>query len=219
MSPPSEVQAAVSDLDRRVYAAIACYAPDEAECFPSQRLIALDLGIRRETVNRCVHRLREAGWLVISKRWAGPWAKWMHNVYELHAEYAVSTLALRRITRRAHRRARQRAWMEGVRARDRSFDHTNREVWGGSCGCRYCRPDRTGVGRPPRRFPRPVSPLRRIEMWAEGLLPRPPDLEALNAKLVAQAHSRLELGRVYPSAADAAKCWRGPNVGTDPTLR
>src|SRR5690349_21553289 len=96
----------VSPFDQRVYHAIAAYAPDEAECWPSQERIADDLGCCRETVNRSVHRLAKAGWVAIHKeRRKG--ARWRHNVYELLADYAVSELAMRRITRRAHRRARQ----------------------------------------------------------------------------------------------------------------
>jgi hypothetical protein len=138
----------VGPFDRRVYQAIAAYAFDEPECHPSQQLIAYEVGCVRETVNRSVQRLVRAGWLRIRKRWSFR-SRWMHNVYELMAPFAVSPLTAKRIIRRAHRRARR--VLRNAFARP---DHTNPKgwVWRG-CGCRFCRSRRPSpswrVQRPP----------------------------------------------------------------------
>ncbi len=136
-----ETTEGLTDFDRRVYAAIAAYAFDEATCHPSQEQIAGDLGCWRESVNRSVRRLREAGWLrIVERRWSRG-SRWWHNVYELLAAYAVSVLTLKRITRRAHRRARRVG-----------FGRTDHTRWGGGrqggrrwCSCGHCKPDRTSV--------------------------------------------------------------------------
>ncbi len=165
-SAPAEVR----DFDRLVYRAIAAYAPDEPVCHPSQRLIALDLGCARESVNRSVRRLREAGWLRITERRWSFRSEWCHNVYELLAPYAVSSLAMRRITRRAHntpkkmaRRVRRRRELR-VPLRP---DHTNPKGW---CGCWACRTDRTSIGRPPPRLPGPPPLSATFEQRVEQRL-------------------------------------------------
>src|SRR5687767_10452126 len=105
----ADAPAPVSSLAERVYRVIAAYAPDEPICFPSQRLIARDVGCTRETANRKVQELIRAGWLrIVDTRWSFR-TGWQHNVYELLAPFAVSALAMKRITRRAHNTARKRA--------------------------------------------------------------------------------------------------------------
>ena len=154
----------VSDLDRRVYAAIAAYAPDEPICWPSQALIASEVGCSRVTVNHAVRRLRAAGWLRIIERRLSRRTGWRHNVYELLAPFAVSALAMKRITRRAHKAAKRR-----IRRAFPGSVYTNKEE---SCPCRRCRPEKTSIGRPPP----PVEPVRRRyggyyqtmkEIWAD----------------------------------------------------
>jgi DNA-binding Lrp family transcriptional regulator len=153
-------QAEVNDFDRRVYRAIARYAPDEPACCPSQQLIAHDVGCARESVNRSVQRLVKAGWLAIRKRWSYR-SKWCHNVYELLEPFAVSVLAMKRISRRAHRRARRAS-----RNPFRRLDHTNPKGMGlGRCGCRSCRPDESWRTQPPRRALLPEALRRQESEW------------------------------------------------------
>lgn len=166
---PSRDQHALTPFDRRVYRAIACYAPDEPECCPSQRLIALDLGCCRESVNRSVGRLIRAGWLRIkARRWSFR-SGWLHNVYELLEPFAVSELAMKRLTRRAHRRARRKARERRIR-RFGGDDHTNPKGW---CDCRVCRVDLAHIRQPPPplRPPPDERALRRADlewrMWDE----------------------------------------------------
>lgn len=157
MLSPAEVQptAEVSEFDRSVYQGIANYAWNEPECHPSQETVARDIGCARESVNRSVRRLIEAGWLTIKeKRWS-PRKGWCHNVYELHAPYVVGVPTIKRIVRRAHNTAKRRA-----KRLDSRPDHTNtkcrddlrvgsRRGKPGWCGCAWCKPDKTSTGRPP----------------------------------------------------------------------
>jgi len=157
-----------SELDRRVYRAIACYCPDEAVCWPSQDLIAEDLGISRETVNRSCARLRRAGWL-IWVRLKSAISRWQFNRYELLEPFEVSALAMKRITRRAHRRRRlaklEKARSEAQIRGGSGLDHTNKEVEGDEgrswCCCKHCRSDRTGI----TRRPPPIRPTPLGERW------------------------------------------------------
>src|SRR5688500_10307132 len=145
----ADAPAAVSPLAERVYRAMAAYAPDEAICFPSQKLIALDVGCTRETVNRKIRELIDAGWLRITERRWSFRSGWRHNVYELLAPYAVSELAMKRITRRAHNTAKKRARRVLARLRDGAplrADHTNPKGW---CDCPVCKTDRAKIGHPP----------------------------------------------------------------------
>jgi hypothetical protein len=116
----------VCPFDRSVYRAIANYAFDEAVAWPSQQLVAEELGCRRESVNRAVQRLVRAGWLRVSKRFSRR-SGWCHNVYELLADYRTGWLTIKRITRRAHARRRP--------------GHTNTKK---ACSCRLCRRDSGG---------------------------------------------------------------------------
>jgi hypothetical protein len=123
--------ASVSEFDQAVYKAIAAYAFDEAISFVSQARVAEDLGCARESVNRAVRRLVEAGWLVIRERRFSWRSGWFHNVYELLAPFVTGWHTMRRITRRAHRRNRCKT----------KHDHTNGYS---ECGCGVCRVDRGG---------------------------------------------------------------------------
>ncbi len=165
----TEAAAEVSEFDRRVYRAIAAYAFDEAECHPSQERIADDLGCARESVSRAVRRLVKAGWLVVRKRWS--WrSRWQHNVYDLLEPYAVSDLAMRRITRRAHNTARKRARRIAARlAANRPLrpDHTNPKGW---CGCGWCKTDRASIRRPPPPLRGPLPLMVRLEQRLEDAL-------------------------------------------------
>jgi DNA-binding transcriptional MocR family regulator len=145
----------VSAFDRGVSQAITAYAFDEAECCPSQRLVALDVSCARETVNRSVGRLVRAGWLAIRKRRRAGWP-WDHNVYELLEPYAVSALTARKIIRRAHKRARRALRRQSQRPLP-GRDHTNDVVVGQvgrsafrTCRCRHCQVDKATVRPPPR---------------------------------------------------------------------
>ena len=82
--------APVSARAERTYGAIARYAFGEAVCHPSQELLARDLGCARETVNRDVRELREAGWLEVEKR-PGIWHHGEQRValQRLHAPGSV----------------------------------------------------------------------------------------------------------------------------------
>ncbi|MGB9376393.1 MAG: helix-turn-helix domain-containing protein [Mycobacteriales bacterium] len=158
----------VSQFDRRVYQAIAAYAWDEAECYPSQERVARDVGCARESANRAVQNLIAAGWLRIKARRWRPGARYWHNVYELLADYRVGDLTMKRIIRRCHNTARKRA------ARlTRRLDHTNTVRSGrgkpGWCGCPHCRPDRARVKRPP---PLPVRPPPRSATLAKRVAER-----------------------------------------------
>src|SRR4051794_16115716 len=67
-SPSSRAarRAGLTDLDLAVHRAIASYDFDSTGvAHPSQERIALDLRVRRETVNRAVRRLVRAGWLEV----------------------------------------------------------------------------------------------------------------------------------------------------------
>lgn len=155
----------VGTFDRRVYNAIAAYAFDEALAHPSQRLIADDLGCTRESVNRAVRRLREAGWLRIVER---PWSfrtRWRYNVYELLETFAVSDLTVRRIVRRAHnttRKRQRRLARRLVERRPRRPDHTNPKGW---CSCRFCKTDLATRKRPPPALPtKPTAQMLRDQL-------------------------------------------------------
>jgi DNA-binding transcriptional regulator YhcF (GntR family) len=160
----------VGDLAQRVYAAVARYAFDEAEAWPSQDRIAGELGLCRETVTRAVGRLIRAGWLIVKeRRWS--WrSDWLHNVYELLAPFCVSEMAARTITRRAHNTRRKRlarARARGLSTNPFGDDHTNPKGCSDRCSCRSCRPDR----KPEMSLRRPPRPLdareRRRQEWAD----------------------------------------------------
>ena len=153
-NPDAGESGQVREFDQAVYRAIAAYAPDEPVCHPSRRLIARDLGCARETVNRSVSRLIAAGWMKVQRRWSFR-SGWQHNVYELLAPYAVSELAMRGITRRAHNTPKKRARRIAARLHDRARlrpDHTNPKGW---CSCPSCRTDRAQIGRLPEPLPVP----------------------------------------------------------------
>jgi predicted transcriptional regulator len=172
MRPPAEFSpAAVSIFDQRVYRAIAAYAWNEPECHPSQETIARDIGCARESVNRAVRRLITAGWLRIKDKRLGRWRngqRWMHNVYELLAPFAVAATTVKRIVRRSHNTFNKCAQRLANRA-----DHTNHVVGGGGragwCSCRWCKPDRGRFTGPSpasvaRRRWRPAGPGWREEL-------------------------------------------------------
>lgn len=134
LTPPQQLR----ETCRRVYAAIAAHAFDEAVAWPSQKTIATETGLSRKTVNHAVRDLVKAGWLVKTKDRG---RKWDYCRYELHAEYKVSPLAARQITRRAHRR---RALAEAFGAvPDGEGDTNTYGVRTGPvewCSCWACRP-------------------------------------------------------------------------------
>jgi DNA-binding transcriptional MocR family regulator len=136
-------------FDERVYQAISAYAWDEATCYPSQALVAEDLGCTRETVNRAVQRLIAAGWLTIIEKCRAPGSRWTHNVYELYERFQVGALTIRRIVRRAHKRQKPAI---------SSLAHTDTEGTAHSaCDCRWCRPDPARNTRPRRRRNHPLD--------------------------------------------------------------
>jgi predicted transcriptional regulator len=160
--------APVGDLDQRVYAAFARYAFDEAEAWPSQDRIAGELGLCRETINRSVGRLVEAGWMTVKeRRWS--WrSRWMHNVYELLAPFCVSELAAKAITRRAHNTRRKRlarARARGLSTNPFGDDHTNPKGWSDRCSCGVCRVDSASIWRRPHRLLEDWE--RRRQRWAD----------------------------------------------------
>jgi DNA-binding transcriptional ArsR family regulator len=95
----------VSDFDRAVFQSLAAYCFHEAVCWPSQTLIARELGVSQPTVSRSVGRLREAGWLkIIERRWGSRCRK-LHNVYELlEAWKPISRWVAAKIVKRARDR-------------------------------------------------------------------------------------------------------------------
>ena len=56
----SQAVAGTRGLDSKVYRALACYAFDETERWPYHQYVADGVGVRRETVNRSIQRLRRA---------------------------------------------------------------------------------------------------------------------------------------------------------------
>jgi hypothetical protein len=157
VASPAEPQP-VSPRAERTYRAIACYAFDEPVCHPSQETIARDLGCARETVNRDVRELREAGWLRIKERrrgWHDGEPGWWFNVYELLADYVVGITTVKRIVRRAHNTRKKRQQRLGYRAGHMNTSCGVGRSGRGWCGCRFCRPD-----KPKRRKPPP--PLGRL---------------------------------------------------------
>jgi DNA-binding transcriptional MocR family regulator len=142
-------------FDRSVYQAIAAYAFDEAEAWPSQQTIADDVGCCRESVNRAVSRLIDAGWLEITEKRRGR-RGWLHNVYELLAPWTpIHALAARRITRRAHSRKARSAYSFGVSV------IAPRKTW---CGCPICRPER-GIVQAAPKLPPPRKDSRSYSRW------------------------------------------------------
>lgn len=135
----------VSDFDRDVFQALAAYCFHEAVCWPSQALIARDLGSSQPTVSRSIGRLREAGWLkIIERRWSSRYGK-LHNVYELlEAWKPISRWVAEHIVKRA---------------RDRRFwaVNSNRRL---SAVKRGWRASRGAHSRPPD--PPPSQPLARL---------------------------------------------------------
>lgn len=137
LAPPSYVEEIghehITELDRVIYHAIASYAFDEPECWPSQQRIADDLGCRRESVNRAVQRLVKAGWLVIKEKRRDGARGWLHNVYELLHEFHVSQLATRRLSergkRRKHRRRAARSFYHPVSVSDPDIDVAPAGFW------------------------------------------------------------------------------------------
>jgi DNA-binding transcriptional MocR family regulator len=150
-STPAELRP-VSAYDQRVYRAIAAYAFDESEAWPSQERVADDLGICREQVNRAVRRLEEAGWLEITERRRGR-KGWWHNVYALLAPFV--SFAAQRITKRAHSRTAPIS----VSPAENS-PPPRRE----KCTCWACKPPPRG--RPNDRAPRPEprTPLQALRL-------------------------------------------------------
>jgi predicted transcriptional regulator len=158
----------VGAVDRRVYAAVARYAFDEAEAWPSHDRIAGELGIWRETVTRAVGRLIRAGWMIVKeRRWS--WRSgWMHNVYELLAPFCVSDLAAKAITRRAHNTRRKRlarARARGLSTNPFGADHPNPKGWSDRCSCGACRVDSASIRRLPHRLLEDWE--RRRQRWAD----------------------------------------------------
>ncbi len=105
---------------------MAAYAFDEPVCWPSQSLIASDIGtlgaehwhsgvrpprvVTRLMVTRSIARLLEKGWLrTLPRKWSRR-TRWTHNVYELLEPWNVSEDVARRIVRRAHLRRYRQTW-------------------------------------------------------------------------------------------------------------
>lgn len=173
--------AEVSPFDRRVYQAFAAYCFEEPICHPSQQRVADDLGVCRESVNRAVRRLMAAGWMkIIDRRWSFR-TGWKHNLYELLEPFAVSDLAMRRITRRGHNTVKKRARRIAARLRDGAplgAGHTNPKGW---CSCRWCRTDRTSIRRPPPPVrARSIVERGRERLW-DRLQERGLEFEAIEA--------------------------------------
>jgi DNA-binding transcriptional MocR family regulator len=68
--------------DRAVLGIIRAHAFHGPTSFPSQALMARELGFARETVTRAVKRLAAAGHITIEKV-RRPGSRWTHNVYTL----------------------------------------------------------------------------------------------------------------------------------------
>lgn len=102
----------ITPFEREVYQQLATYCFGEAVCWPSQDLLARDLGCHRLKVNRAIGALERAGWLTrLAKRWS-PLSHWQHNVYELLEPWKpISRWVSERIVERGKRRywARLRA--------------------------------------------------------------------------------------------------------------
>lgn len=71
-----------------VLAALRGHAFTGPSCCPSQALLAAEIGLRRETVNRACKHLERNGLLAIGKR-RRPGAKWDHNVYVLRTRWTT----------------------------------------------------------------------------------------------------------------------------------
>lgn len=112
----------LTPFDRIVYRRICRYDFfSKGESWPSQQLIATELGCHRSKVCRSIGRLIRAGWLLITDRVWSPRSGWLHNKYALLEPYAVSDLAAKAIAARS----RYRGWKQRYAA---LYDrlHTNR---------------------------------------------------------------------------------------------
>jgi DNA-binding transcriptional MocR family regulator len=138
-----------SILDGRMHDLVCAYdLAENGTAFPSQALLAKDLGVARETVNRSIKRLERAEKLIIRKRWS--WRSgWQHNVYELlePPSHPIPERVRRRIVRRAHKRRWLKARVARGEVAGKGPDHTNCEAVG-SCRCRSCQPRRQKPVRP-----------------------------------------------------------------------
>lgn len=125
------------------------YAFGEAVVWPSQQLLAVDLGYQRTQVNRAIARLVRKGYVrIIERRWS-PRSGWLHNVYELLEAFAVDRTAANRIVARS----RRRAWKQRYSARYEQV-HTNRREY------------------PIERYPKADPRCRnRRKVWWPGLVP------------------------------------------------
>lgn len=64
--------------EKLAYAALLRYAWNNDYCFPGQKRLGKDCGVRRETANSYLGGLQRKGWLKIKKRGQGK-----TNIYEL----------------------------------------------------------------------------------------------------------------------------------------
>lgn len=132
--------AGITPFQREVYQQLATYCFGEASCYPSQDLLASDLGCHRLKVNRAISALERAGWLTkLEKRWS-PVSRWQYNVYELLEPWKPIS---RWVSERIVERGKRRYW-----ARLRAMN-TNRN------GC----PLRGAHSRPPDPLPRTADKL------------------------------------------------------------
>lgn len=152
-------------LAQHIFHAFARYAWNEAECFPSHKTIADEVGCARETVTRKVSLLRAAGQLNIKERRWSKFTGWTFNVYELLGAFKpIGVPTVKRMVRKAHntksKMARRRKDGRGIDAPctcridvPKNTSCSCDQGTPGWCGCAWCRPDRAQIGRaPPRVF-------------------------------------------------------------------
>lgn len=76
------------------YAVLATYMDREGKCYPSQDLLAANLGVRRETVNQRIKKLRAFEWqgekliLDVERRKDEKTQKWGNSIYTLNTSLA-----------------------------------------------------------------------------------------------------------------------------------
>jgi hypothetical protein len=75
------------------YAVLASYMDREGRCYPSQELLALNLGVRRETVSKRIKKLAAFEWkgeklLEVTKHRDEKTQAWSNSVYKLNTSLA-----------------------------------------------------------------------------------------------------------------------------------